>query len=47
MKKAAIGVKVVTDSVALDSSVDIVSQRYNAGMVYAVGFAFNDHFLVQ
>ena len=47
MKKAALGMKVMTDSIAFDSSVDIVSQRYNAGMVYAVGFAFNVHLVVQ
>ena len=43
MKKAAVGMKVMTDSVAFDSSLDIVSQRYNAGMVYAVGSLSNDN----
>ena len=47
MKKAAVGLKVMTDNVAFDSSMDIVSQRYNAGMVYAVGFISNIHLVVQ
>lgn len=36
MKKAALGVKVMADKVAFDSSFDIIAQRYNAGMVCAV-----------
>lgn len=37
MKKAAFGAKVMTEAVALDSWFDVVSQRYSAGLVYAVG----------
>lgn len=36
MKKASLGLKVMTGQIALDSAVDVVSQRFNAGMVYSV-----------
>ena len=32
--KAAVGAKVMTESVAFDTSFDMASQRYNAGLVY-------------
>ena len=35
-KKAAVGMKVMTDSVAFDASFDAISKAYNAGLVYAV-----------
>lgn len=36
MAKAAVGAKVMTESVAFDTSFDVASQRYNAGLVYGV-----------
>ena len=36
VKKAAIGAKVMTDSVAVDTAFDIPSQRYYASLVYGV-----------
>lgn len=36
MKKTALGLKVMTGQIVLDSAVDVVSQRFNAGMVYSV-----------
>ena len=36
MMKAAMGVKVLTDAVAFDASIDAISKKYNAGLVYAV-----------
>ena len=35
-KKAAIGMKVMTDSIAFDASFDAISKAYNAGLVYTV-----------
>lgn len=35
--KAAVGAKVMTESVAFDTSFDMASQRYNVGLVYGVG----------
>ena len=39
LAKAAVGAKVMTESVAFDTSFDVASQRYNAGLVYGVGGA--------
>ena len=39
MAKAAVGAKVMTESVAFDTSFDVASQRYNVGLVYGVGGA--------
>lgn len=36
MMKAALGLKIVTDSVAVDAAFDTVTKKYNAGLVYAV-----------
>lgn len=36
MKKAAFGMKVMTSSVAFDASIDSVTKKYNAGLVYGV-----------
>ena len=40
MKKAAVGVKVMCDAVAFDASIDAITKKYNAGLVYAVFFVF-------
>ena len=39
MAKAAVGAKVMTESVTVDTSFDMASQRYNAGLVYGVSGA--------
>ena len=36
MMKAAMGLKVMTDTVAFDVSMDAVAKKYSAGLVYAV-----------
>ena len=36
MAKATVGAKVMMESVAFDTAFDVVSQRYNAGLVYGV-----------
>ena len=36
MKKAAMGLKVMSESVAFDASIDAITKKYNAGIVYAV-----------
>ena len=40
--KAAMGMKVMTDAVAFDASMDAVTKKYNAGLVYAVRCIFLD-----
>lgn len=43
VKKAAAGVKVMTDSVAVDTAFDLSSESYYASLVYGVSLStFND-----